>query len=98
MIARTADPELALRIIVRQPPRGVAFAVQYGRDELVPPSAPATDALVFDFTVRVGSAGGGAGPRLLGPFVQGPPSARFVYVTSGTRAGQPTSKWDRRAK
>ncbi|MEO8580143.1 MAG: DUF5990 family protein, partial [Gemmatimonadales bacterium] len=29
---------------------------------------------------------------------QGPPSARFVYVTSGRRAGQDNTPWDRRAK
>jgi hypothetical protein len=98
MPARPADTELALRIVVRRPPRGVPFAVQRGRDELLPPKAPATDPLVFDFSVRVGVTSGEAGPRLLGPFVQGPPSARFVYVTSGTRAGQSGSPWNRRAK
>jgi hypothetical protein len=36
--------------------------------------------------------------RFLGPFTQGPPTARFVYVTSGQSAGQPGSCWNRRAK
>jgi hypothetical protein len=37
------------------------------------------------------------GYTLRGPAAQGPP-ARFVYVHSGTRAGQVGSCWDRRAK
>jgi hypothetical protein len=92
------DSELAVRIIVRRPPSGVAFAVQRGRAELVEPSISAPDALVFDFSVRVSAIRAGATPRLLGPFTQGPPAARFVYVNSGQRAGQPESHWDRRAK
>ena len=32
------------------------------------------------------------------PFSQGPPSGRFVYVNSGTLAGQKGSCWSRRAK
>lgn len=33
-----------------------------------------------------------------GPAVQGPRAGRFIYLTSGTRAGQFGSCWDRRAK
>lgn len=91
-------PELALRITVRRPPSGVAFAVQRGGAELLEPSARTRDALVFDFTVRVGAVAAGGAPRFLGPFTQGPPAARFVYVNSGRRAGQAASCWDRRAK
>ena len=92
------DPELPLRITVRRPPNGVKFAVQRGSAELLEPSDRSSDALVFDFTVRVGATPPGAAPRFLGPFTQGPPSARFVYVTSGRRAGQENTPWDRRAK
>ncbi|HEY7635758.1 MAG TPA: DUF5990 family protein [Gemmatimonadales bacterium] len=48
--------------------------------------------------VRVGAPRSGAQPSLLGRVTQGPPSARFVYVNSGVRAGQADSCWDRRAK
>lgn len=37
-------------------------------------------------------------PNFLGPFTQGPRGARFVYVNSGTLAGQANTKWTRRAK
>ncbi len=97
-IGRTQHQEFAIRITVRRPPSGVAFAVQRGAAELLKPSAQSPEACVFDFAVRVGATSAGNLPRLLGPFTQGPPSARFVYVNTGQRAGQPWSPWDRRAK
>lgn len=92
------DTELLLRITVHHPPNGVIFAVQRSRAELLAPSVSTSDFLVFDFTVRLGETAAGASPRLLGPFTQGPPAARFVYVNSGQSAGQPGSCWERRAK
>ena len=35
---------------------------------------------------------------LPGPFVQGPPRQRFVYIDIGTCAGQADSCWSRRLK
>jgi len=93
-----AQAELTLRIVVRRPPPGVTFAVQRGSVELLPPSANLPDALVFDFTVRADGVTSGGQPRFLGPCTQGPPTARFVYVNSGHRAGQAGTRWDRRAK
>lgn len=90
--------QLPLRIRVLHPPSGVTFAVQRGRTELLEPCIRTTVDQVFDFAVRVGVAAPGSCPRLLGPFTQGPPTARFVYVNSGMHAGQPGSRWDRRAK
>lgn len=52
---------------------------------------------MFDFTLRVERHTEGH-LRLLGPFAQGPPNARFVYVNSGKQAGQVETCWDRRAK
>jgi hypothetical protein len=96
-MADSKQPELSLRIIVDDPPRGVTFQMQRRRGELVPPIHTTTAALVFELTVRVGQRPTG-GPNFLGPFVQGPPSARFVYINSGTLAGQADSCWSRRAK
>jgi hypothetical protein len=90
--------ELRFRITVLDPPRGVMFRLQRGRSELVPPSLETATSITFDFTLRVEPGAGGGPPRLLGPFAQGPPSRRFVYVNSGKRAGQADSCWDRRAK
>ena len=92
-----AKAEIPLRIVVKNPPPGVAFALQHGRGGLVPPAQTAPAHLVFDFTVSV-SGDRSQPPRLTGPFAQGPPASRFVYVCSGTSAGQADSCWTRRAK
>lgn len=94
---RRGEDNLPIRVTVLQPPHGVAFAIQIGRSELLPPSHADSLSLMFDFAVRVDAARG-AQPTFLGPAVQGPPAARFIYVNSGKRAGQTTSCWDRRAK
>jgi alanine dehydrogenase len=90
--------ELALRIVVVRPPPGVVIRVQRGRDELLEPSRASADALAFDFAVRVGATRADGKANLLGPYAQGRPHARFVYVSSGTLAGQADSCWTRRAK
>ncbi|TAH35273.1 MAG: hypothetical protein EYC70_13415 [Planctomycetota bacterium] len=48
--------------------------------------------------MRLGAPKAPGALRFLGEFAQGPPAARFVYVSSGARAGQGGSCWDRRAK
>lgn len=90
--------DLPLRIVVRNPPEGVLFAVQVGREALSPPDRSSPAALVFEVSVHVDPASSSGSPRLLGPVVQGPPSGRFLYVNSGKRAGQSRTHWDRRAK
>lgn len=92
---------LPLRIVVEQPLPGVALALQRGasaKATLVGPAHVSTDAHVFDFEVTLDGSNAAGGPRLLGPFVQGPPTARFVYITIGASAGQIGSPWQRRAK
>jgi hypothetical protein len=86
-----------LRITLLRPPAGVAFAVQRGRHELLPPTRRSADETAFGFTVRVGTRADGA-LNLLGPFAQGTLANRFVYVSSGTSAGQSNSRWSRRTK
>ena len=88
---------LQLRVVVAAPPTGVAFAVQRGRADLLAPISTTSDALVFEFPVSVADVSSHP-PRLTGEFAQGPPAARFVYVNSGTYAGQLGSCWSRRAK
>jgi len=97
MPKRDAEEELRLRINVVNPPAGVLFQMQRGRSDLVPAAGESRKTLRFDFSVRVGKRAGG-NPNFLGPFTQGPPDGRFVYVNSGTLAGQPDSCWSRRAK
>lgn len=98
-----AEPtiDLPLRIVMLAPPQDVAIAMQRGasaRADLVQAVARSTDALVFEFEVRADLSAPGKPPRLLGPFVQGSPNARFVYVNSGIYAGKQHSTWGRRAK
>ena len=92
------ERELLLRITIVDPPSGVTFCVQKGDTELVAPAMAAESPLSFDFPVTVREDAAVDGPRLMGPFVKGPWNARFVYVNSGTLAGQAGSPWNRRAK
>lgn len=93
--------ELPLRITVLHPPSGVTFCLQRGqagKADLVAPTSASVERLTFDLTVRVGNDRNDGPPRFLGPFTQGPPAGRFVYVNSGTLAGQADSCFTRRAK
>jgi hypothetical protein len=92
---------LPLSIVVEQPAPGVAVALQRGasgKAALVGPAHTSADALVFDFDLTLDGSIADGRPRLLGPFVQGPPTARFVYLAIGASAGQIGSPWRRRAK
>ncbi|MBN8749019.1 Uncharacterised protein [Xylophilus ampelinus] len=80
------------------PPPGVVFAVQRGRDELVPPFMAADQAVSFAITVTLGPPLADGAINFGGPFAQGRPSERFVYLNSGTYAGQVGTPWARRAK
>ncbi len=91
------NPQLLLRVVVVDPPLGVAFAMQRGRSDLVPPVSESPDFIVFEFPVSVADQSS-TPVRLVGEFTQGPPAVRFVYINSGTLAGQSPSCWTRRAK
>jgi hypothetical protein len=93
------DSEVTLRIVLEKPPKGVDFGLQKGRGDAYEPVQRQRSKggdLKFEFSVRVKADG--AEPTLLGPFVQGPPSGRFVYIDIGTMAGQADSCWTRRLK
>lgn len=92
------DTELTLRLIVLRPPAGVAFRVQSGRADLVAPVSADPARIAFTVRVRLRGSQAEASPDFAGPCVQGPRGARFVYVNSGTLAGQADSCWTRRAK
>lgn len=96
-MAAPADNELRLRITVVDPPKGVEFQLQRGRHELEPAVRTSPASMTFELEVRVGTRPTGE-PNFLGPYVQGPPNGRFVYINSGTYAGQLDSRWSRRAK
>jgi hypothetical protein len=94
------EQELTFRIILESPPAGVDFGLQKGRGsdyEVVQTQRSGKGDLRFEFDVRVKEGKDGQ-PTLLGPFVQGPPDERFVYIGIGTFAGQTDTPWSRRLK
>jgi len=88
--------EIRIRITVADPPAGVWMKVQKGKDELLDPDGLSDGSLRFEFPINVDLASGT--PNFLGKFAQGPKDARFIYVNSGTYAGQHVTCWSRRAK
>ena len=99
--AAADEPTIPLRIIVRRPPEGVHFVMQRGataEHDLVPPTAISGDSITFDLTLRIGAPARGIPVRFLGPFAQGTPDARFIYINSGQLAGEAGTPWSRRAK
>ena len=90
-------PQIILRVVLLDPPDGVKFALQRGRSDLVAPIAKSAASQVFEFPVFISDLD--ATPvRMTGEFTQGPADVRFVYINSGTSAGQFGSPWTRRAK
>jgi hypothetical protein len=94
------EREITLRIILKAPPSGIDFGLQQGHGhdyETVQTQRSKTGDLTFTFTVRAKQNSGGE-PVFLGPFTQGPPQERFVYLDIGTYAGQKQTQWSRRLK
>jgi hypothetical protein len=87
---------VALRLVVEAPPADAHWAVQQGRDGLMPPAVVRPDAVTFEWDAAV--ADGPDGLAVRGPEVQGPRGGRFVYVNSGGRAGDAAAPSSRRAK
>jgi hypothetical protein len=94
------DQELNFRIVLESPPPGVDYGLQKGGGndfEVTQKQRSKTGDLQFEFSARVKEGKDGA-PVFLGPFVQGPPQERFVYLDIGTYAGQTGTQWSRRLK
>ncbi|MBC7656932.1 MAG: hypothetical protein H7147_07140 [Frankiaceae bacterium] len=90
-------PKIIIRIVLDDPPTGVAFALQRVRSDLVQAIAKSAARMVFEFPVVVADLA--TQPiRLTGEFTQGPAAVRFVYINVGTSAGQFGSPWTRRIK
>ena len=89
---------LRLRITVIEPPPSIVWALQLGRDELVAATSRSGNDLSFDFTVEVVEGDAPNKFRLRGPAVQGKPGERFVYLCTGTYAGDYRATSGGRAK
>ncbi|THD61529.1 DUF5990 family protein [Phenylobacterium sp.] len=93
--------DLPLRIVVADPLPGLAIALQRGKAAkaaLAPPASRSAQAVAFDLEVTVDGRLPDGRPRLLGAYVQGPPEARFAYLSVGRYAGQADSEWAGRVK
>ena len=88
---------LKLRIVVQKPLPGVELRLQRGRAELIAPTSRSSNTVTFDFELAVDTKPDGT-IVLRGSEAQGPPAARFVYINSGTYAGDADSPWGTRAK
>src|SRR5215472_9455405 len=93
--------EVTLRIVLERPPKDVDFALQKGRGSLYETAQRQKSTgkdLTFEFTTLIKDGVSDAMAALGGPFVQGPPRERFIYIDIGTYAGQADSCWSRRLK
>ena len=94
------DQELRLRIVLEKAPAGVDFGLQKGSGsnyETIQKQRTNSQDLCFELTVGV-KRNKDFLPDFRGPFVQGSPNNRFVYIDIGTYAGQTDSVWSRRLK
>jgi hypothetical protein len=94
-------PGLTFRIVIEQPPAGVDFALQKGRGSTYEPvqiQRSVGNDLTFEFQPSIRESISESMAALGGPFVQGLPQQRFVYIDIGTYAGQTDSCWSRRLK
>jgi Family of unknown function (DUF5990) len=93
---------LTLTISVEKPPRGVLFALQKGSGndyESIQKQQSQGEDLNFEAAFKVkGDPNTDTQPVLLGPFAQGPPQERFLYLDIGASAGQVDTHWRRRLK
>jgi len=87
--------QIGMRIRVMNPLKGVSMMVQRGKSELLSPVVRSGSELVFEFEVDVDLST--ASPNFLGAYAQGPKDARFIYVNSGSYAGEVNAS-GRRAK
>jgi hypothetical protein len=87
--------------VLVEPPPGVDFGIQRGRGsayETLSVQRSTRGDLSFDFSLTAAESGKNGLPNFTGPFAQGPPDGRFVYIDVGTCAGQKDTPWSRRIK
>ena len=95
------ESDLPIRFVLVEPPPGIDFGIQRGsgsRYETLFVQRSKQGDLVFDFTLTVADNRVDGLPNFKGPFAQGPPMGRFIYVDVGTYAGQTDTPWSRRIK
>jgi hypothetical protein len=91
---------LIMKIVLIKPTQGVDIGLQKGSGsgyETVQKQRAKFEDLYFEAEIDVKKAKSG-GYGFYGPFVQGPPDGRFLYLDIGTYAGQKDSVWGGRLK
>src|SRR5687768_4307222 len=94
------DTEIIARIILINPPAGIDFALQKGKGskyECVQIQRSENADLQFELPLHIKSNYENH-VDFYGPYVQGPPNERFVYIDIGSYAGQKNTQWNRRLK
>jgi hypothetical protein len=95
------ESEIQIRLVLVDPPPGVDFGIQRGGGAeyktMFVQQGNGGD-VSFDFPLAVGEKRKDGSPNFTGPFAQGPPADRFIYVDVGTYAGQKGTQWSRRMK
>ena len=95
------ESEVHIRLVLVDPPAGVDFGIQRGAGtdyESVFVQQRKRGDVSFDFSLTVVDNRKDGLPNFQGPFAQGPPAGRFIYVDVGTYAGQKDTQWSRRMK
>ena len=95
------ESDLPIRLLLIDPPPGIDFGIQSGGGahyETLFVQQNKHGDVTFDFSLTVTDARKDGLPNFKGPFVQGPPASRFIYVDVGTYAGQKDTPWSRRMK
>jgi hypothetical protein len=93
-------PGLPVRIILEAPPAGVDYGIQKGNGnkyETIEKQRSEGRDLQFNFSIMIKNTDT-ASPDFSGPFVQGRPGERFIYIDIGKAAGQFDTPWSRRLK
>ena len=92
--------EITLRIVVENPVSGTVYGLQKGKGpiyETIQAQLGSAQDLSFEFVVHAKQTNG-SDFLLSGPFVQGTPENRFVYIGIGSYAGQGGAQWSGRLK
>ena len=92
---------LKLRINLQKPPANVHYALQKGHGskyEITQVQVSGLEDLHFELVIDIkGDRHKNNLPEFGGPFVQGVPLSKFIYLGIGAYAGQ-ASEWNRRLK